>query len=131
MSAWWTRVGSSQTRTEIDADNDPRLAAALGAILEQYACRLEMKVDTLRKLQIAAQEAWQNVWQSFNGSSAKLHIDCEEFSDRIEMTFRCSGGPDAEIEAFAAGFKAKVDQVTVEKRSGKTELKLIKYAARN
>jgi anti-sigma regulatory factor (Ser/Thr protein kinase) len=130
MSAWWTLVGSNQTRTEIDVDNDPRLAAALRAVLEQAACRLELSDESLQKLQIAAQEAWQNVWRSFNGASQKLHLDCEEFPDRIELTFRCSGGSAAEIEAFASGLRAKVDQVSIETRSEKPELKLIKYARR-
>ena len=45
------------------------------------------------------------------------------------MTFRCSDGSTAEIEASSAALKSKVDQASIEKRSGKPELKIVKYAA--
>ena len=121
-------MGSSQTRTEIKIDNDSRLAAALNALLEQSASRLGLNDDALRKLQAAVQEAWKSVWRSLNGANEKLHVDCEEFPDRVELSFRCSGGSTSEIEACAAMLKPKVDQVSVETRSGKPELKLVKYA---
>jgi len=130
MSAWWTLVGSSKTRTEIKIDNDPRLAAALNALLEQSACRLGLSDEALGKLQAAVREAWQHSWRSLNGAGEKLHVDCEEFPDRIELLFRCSGGSAAEFEKCAAMLKPKVDQVSVETRAGKPELKLVKYAAR-
>jgi len=128
--AWWTLVGSSQTRTEINVDNDQRLAAALSAVIEQSASRLGLNDDAQRKLQTAVQEAWKNVWRNLNGTSEKLHVDCEEFPDRIELSFRCAGGSIAEIEACIATLKPKVDHVSIETHSGKPELKLVKYAGR-
>jgi anti-sigma regulatory factor (Ser/Thr protein kinase) len=129
MYVWWTPVGSSQTRTEINVDNDQRLAAALSAVVEQSACRLGLNDDAQRKLQTAVQEAWKNVWRNLNGTSEKLHVDCEEFPDRIELWFRCAGGSIAEIEACVATLKPKVDHVSIETHSGKPQLKLVKYAA--
>lgn len=130
MFASWTLAGSSQTHTEIEFDNDPRLAVALGAVLEQSACRLGMSDESVRVLNAAVQEACRNVWRSLNGTNEKLHLDCEEFSDRLELTFRCSGVSRSEIEACAAALKPKVDQVNIETRSGKPHLKLVKFAGR-
>jgi hypothetical protein len=123
-------VGSSQTRTEINIDNDPRLAAALNALLEQAACRLGLNDDASRKLQAAVQEAYMNVWRNLNGTNEKLHVHCEEFPDRIELSFQCSAGSTAELEASVAALKSKVDQASIETRTGKPELKIVKYAAR-
>lgn len=120
---------SSQTRTEINIDNDPRLAAALNALLEQAACRLGLKDEALRRLQEVVLDAWKNVWRSLNGTSEKLHVECEEYPDRIELSFRCSDRSLKQIEAFAASLKPKVDQASIEKRSGGPELKIVKYAA--
>lgn len=124
-------MGSSQTRTQIKIDNDPRLTAALNALLEQAACRLGLNDDALRKLQAAVQDACKNVWRNLNGTSEKLHVDCEEYPDRIELAFQCTGGSTAELEACVAALKSKVDQVKIEARAGKPELKLVKYAARH
>jgi hypothetical protein len=124
-------VGSSQTHTEINIDNDSRLAAALNALLEQAACRLGLNDDASRKLQAAVQEAYKHVWRSLNGTSEKLHVECEEFPDRIELSFQCSGGSTAELEACVAALKPKVDQVKIETRAAKPHLKLVKYAARH
>jgi hypothetical protein len=89
-----------------------------------------MSDKSLNKLQLAAKEAWQSCWHTLNRSHDKLHLECEEFNDRIELTFRCSGSA-AEMEAHAAQLKPKVDQVTVETHSGKPQLKLIAYANRH
>jgi anti-sigma regulatory factor (Ser/Thr protein kinase) len=129
-SAWWTPVGSSQTRTEINVDNDQRLAAALSAVIEQSACRLGLNDDAQRKLQNAVQEVWKNVWHNLNGTGEKLHVDCEEFPDRLELSFRCAGSSIADIEACVATLKPKVDHVTIETHSGKPQLKIVKYAGR-
>lgn len=122
-------VGSSHTHTEINVDNDQRLAAALDALLEQSACRLGLKDDALRKLQAAVLEAWKKAWASLNGTSEKLHLECEEYPDRIEISFRCSDRSLREMEAWVGSLKSKVDQASIEKRSGKPELKIVKYAA--
>ena len=124
-------MGSSQTHTEIKIDNDPRLAAALDAVLEQSGCRLGLNDATLAKLQAAVREACKTVWRSLNGTNEKLHVDCEEFPDRLELLFGCTGASTSEIEACIAQLKSKVDRVTFETRSGKPELKLVKYAARH
>jgi len=123
-------VGSSQTHTEFDFDNDPRLATALGPLLEQTAERLGMSDDSLRKLEAAAREAWKNCWQQLNSSGEKLHLECEEYEDRIELTFRCAGNSGSSMEACAKELKAKVDDVSFEKASGKPQLKLTAYANR-
>ena len=124
-------MGSSQTHTEIKIGNDPRLAAALDAVLEQSGCRLGLNDATLAKLQAAVREACKTVWRSLNGTNEKLHVDCEEFPDRLELLFGCTGASTSEIEACIAELKSKVDRVTFETRSGKPELKLVKYAARH
>ena len=123
-------MGSNNTHTEINVDNDPRLAAALSAVLEQSAGRLGLSEDALRVLNGAVQAAWRDVWRSLNGTNEKLHVECEEFPDRLELTFRCAGRSGSDLESCATALKGKVDQVNLETHAGKSKLTLIKFGAK-
>jgi hypothetical protein len=131
MFAWWTLVGSNPTRTEFTFDNDPRFVAALGAVLEQSAERLGISEEALHKLHAAAREAWQSCWRGKHDGHQKLHLECEETADHIELIFRCPSGAEREIEICAAELKAKVEHVTVEKQAGKPHLKITAYAKKH
>ena len=124
-------MGSNPTHTEITFDNDPRFEVALGAVLEQSAERLGISSDALHKLTVAARKAWQSCWRGKHDGHQKLHLECEETNDRIELIFRCPSGAEHEIENCAVELKAKVDHVSVEKHAGKSHLKIAAYAKRH
>ena len=136
---------TDQTRTELSLQNDPRLMAAVSAIVSHSAQRIGLTSEAQEGLAAAVMNACRETFPLLgdqDGNNPALKIIVEDFQDRVEVTIEHSGEalPTAGLDTFCAGGgddgtagisnslqDTRVDRVQYESHGGRSRMKLIKY----
>jgi hypothetical protein len=134
------------SRIEVSLNNDPRLLAALGAIVSHSARRAGLAESAQERFTEAALNACRETFPLLDSGTDRngmLRVVLQDFNDRVEMTIEHSGEPlpTAGLDTFCAqlGNSAqsglsgdlqvqKVDRVQYETREGVSRVILIKYS---
>lgn len=127
-SAWLTVMNPKHVRTECDLDDDPRLFAALSAIVEHSAAQVGVPEARAKKLVEATRKCCKEAWSGPN-DRPHLRVVCEEFEDRLEVKLKKPSG-----EKFCENFslsKEEVARVSPESHEGAFSLTLTEFAAPN
>ena len=134
------------THTELSLHNDPRLMAAVGAIVSHSAQRAGLTSEAQEGLAAAAMDACRETFpllgnQASNNSALKVIV--EDFHDRVEVTIEhagealptagldsfCGGGSDSAMAGISNSLQdTRVDRVQYETQNGLSRMKLIKYS---
>jgi hypothetical protein len=114
-------------RTEARLEEDSRLFAALGAIIDHAACRVGMSDARRHALIHAAEVTCRETWPASNGREPMAVIICDEMSDRIEVTIRFPGALESGTEAKVKELQKRVDRVTAETRHGSFQITLVEF----
>ncbi len=139
-------MNTSPARIEVSIHNDPRLLAALGAIVSHSAHRAGLPRLAQDGFADAAIQACRDTFplvQDGGSGDAMLRLGIVSFPDRVEVTIEHSGEPlpTAGLDTFCAGAAADsgqglsgalqgtmVDRVQYETRDGVSRVTLIKYS---
>jgi hypothetical protein len=130
-------------RTELSLHNDPRLMAAVGAIVSHSAQRVGLSSEAQEGLAAAALDACRETFPLLgnqDGDDSALKVIVEDFQDRVEVTIEHAGEalPTAGLDSFCGGDGSmagissslqdtRVDRVQYETQNGRSRMKLIKY----
>ena len=132
-------------RTELKLHNDPRLLAAVGAIVLHAAHRVGLTQESRQALAEAAVDACRETFPLLgneNSGDGELRMVVEDFPDRVQITIEHSGEavPTAGLDSFVGGSKAgvaagisnslqdtRVDRVQYDTHEGRSRMTLIKY----
>ena len=133
-------------RTELKVHNDPRLLAAVGAIVSHSAHRAGLSREAQHGFAEAAVEAVRETFPLLGNDSTgdrDLRMVIEDFPDRVQVTIEHSGEskPSAGLDTFAGGGSrdhagrkisaslqdTRVDQVQYDTHEGRSRMTLIKY----
>jgi hypothetical protein len=119
-------MNPKNVRTECNLDDDPRLFAALGAIVEHSAAQVGVSEERAKKLIEATRKCCKEAWSDQN-DGRHMRVVCEEFDDRLEVKLKKpSGGK------FCENFKLpkeEVAKVSPETHEGKFTLTLTEFAS--
>jgi hypothetical protein len=143
-SASPTKMTIDPTHTELSLHNDPRLMAAVSAIVSHTAQRIGLSAEAQEGLAAAVIDACRETFPLLGDSDenhSALKVIVEDFPDRIEVTIEHAGEalPTAGLDSFcgggdgiAAGISnslqdTRVDRVQYETKDGRVRMKLIKY----
>lgn len=144
-SASLKKMTIEPTHTELSLQNDPRLMAAVGAIVSHSAQRIGLPSDGQEGLAAAVMDACRETFPllgDHDGTNSALKIIVEDFQDRVEVTIEHAGEalPTAGLDSFCGGGSGgamagisnslqdtRVDRVQYETRDGRSRMKLIKY----
>jgi hypothetical protein len=125
--------------------NDPRLLAAVGAIVMHSAHRVGLAQEARQALAEAAVDACRETFpllSNENSGDGELLMVVEDFPDRVQITIEHSGeaAPTAGLDSFVGGAKAgvaagisnslqdtRVDRVQYDTHEGRSRMTLIKY----
>lgn len=132
-------------RVELILHNDPRLLAAVSAIVSHVAQRAGLAPQAEDGLAAAAVDACRDTFplvSNHGGQDATLKMVVSDFPDRVEVTIEHSGEalPTAGLDTFCGGGsegspesisnslrETRVDRVQYETRDGRSRMTLIKY----
>jgi len=120
-------VENDFVRTELSLEEDPRLLAALGAVIDHAACRVGMSDSRRHALIRAAEQTCRDTWPATNGRDPMIHIVCDEMSDRIEVTIQFPGAPEPGTESKLSELRKRIDKATSETRKGSFVIRLVEY----
>jgi hypothetical protein len=138
-------VSTDQARTELKVHDDPRLLAAVGAIVSHSAHRAGLPQEAQKGLAEAAIDACRETFPLLanqNSANRELQIVVEDFPDRVQVTIEHSGEalPTAGLDSFVGGSKegvaegisnslqdTRVDRVQYETHEGRSRMTIIKY----
>jgi hypothetical protein len=138
-------VTTDPARTELKVDDDPRLLAAVGAIVSHSAQRAGLPQEAREGLAAAAVDACRETFpliRNENSGNRELRMVVEDFPDRVQVTIEHSGEavPTAGLDSFVGGSKAgvsdgisnslqdtRVDRVQYDTHEGRSRMTLIKY----
>jgi predicted YcjX-like family ATPase len=120
-------VENDFVRTELKLEEDPRLLAALAAIIDHAACRVGMSGARRDALTRAAEQTCRDTWPATNGRDPMVRIICDEMSDRIELTIQFPGTPESGTEAKLKELRKRVDKASTETRQGSFLITLVEY----
>jgi hypothetical protein len=141
----WKPMSADPARTELKLHDDPRLMAAVGAVVCHSAQRAGLPAEAQDGLAAAVIEACRDTFplvQSDGRDDASLKVAVEDFHDRVEVTIEHSGEalPTAGLDTFCGGAglgattgisgslqDTRVDRVQYETREGRSRMKLTKY----
>jgi hypothetical protein len=147
--ASWRPVTTDPARTELKVHNDPRLLAAVGAIVSHSAHRAGLPHDAQQGLAEAAVDACRETFpllESGKNDNRDLCLTVEDFPDRVQVTIEHSGEakPSAGLDTFVGGSKdgaaggisdslqdTRVDRVQYETVEGRSRMTLTKYRSGN
>jgi len=139
------KMTTDQTRTELSLQNDPRLMAAVSAIVSHSAQRIGLPAEAQEGLAAAVMNACRETFPLLgdqDGTNPSLKVIVEDFPDRVEVTIEHAGEaqPTAGLDTFCAGGgddgttgisnslqDTRVDRVQYESHDGRSRMKLIKY----
>ena len=144
MSALWRPVSTDPARTELKVHNDPRLLAAVGAIVSHSAHRAGLPREAQEGFAEAAVDAVRDTFPLLGNDSGEnrgLRIVIEDFPDRVQVTIEHSGEskPSAGLDTFVGGGSkasgkisaslqdTRVDRVQYDTHEGRSRMTLIKY----
>lgn len=145
-SASPTKMSVDPTRTELSLHNDPRLMAAVGAIVTHSAQRAGLTSEAQEGLAGAVMDACRETFPLLEGQgsdNSELKVIVEDFHDRVEVTIEhagealptagldtfCGGGSDGTAAGISNSLQdTRVDRVQYETREGRSRMKLIKYS---
>jgi hypothetical protein len=134
------------THTELSLHNDPRLMAAVGAIVSHSAQRIGLPSEAQDGLAAAVMDACRETFpllEDQDGNNSALKIIVEDFPDRVEVTLEhtgealptagldsfCGGGSDGAMPGISNSLQdTRVDRVQYETKNGLSRMKLIKYS---
>jgi len=140
-------VTTDPARTELKVQNDPRLLAAVSAIVSHSAHRAGLPHEAQQKLAEAAVDACRETFPLLgnkNNSDGDLALVIEDFPDRVQVTIEHSGeaNPTAGLDSFVGGSKegvpagisnslqdTRVDRVQYDTKDGRSRMTLIKYCS--
>jgi hypothetical protein len=114
-------------RTEARLEEDPRLFAAIAAIIEHAAGRVGMSDARRQALIRAAEHTCRDTWPASNGREPMVRMICDELGDRIEVTIQFPGTPEPGTEAKLKELQKRVDRATTESRQGSFQIILVEY----
>lgn len=132
-------------RTELKVHNDPRLLAAVGAIVSHSAHRAGLPHEAQKGLAEAAVDACRETFPLLgndNSDNRELCMTVEDFPDRVDVTIEHTGEakPSAGLDTFVGGPKegaaggisdslqdTRVDRVQYETVEGRSRMTLTKY----
>lgn len=132
-------------RTELKLHDDPRLLAAVGAVVLHSAHRVGLTQEARQALAEAAVDACRETFPLLgneNSGDRELRMVVEDFPDRVQITIEHSGKavPTAGLDSFAGGSKegvaagisnslqdTRVDRVQYDTHDGRSRMTLIKY----
>jgi hypothetical protein len=144
-SASLRKMTTEPTHTELSLQNDPRLMAAVGAIVSYSAQRIGLPSDAQEGLAAAVIDACRETFPlltDVDGSNPALKVVVEDFQDRVEVTIEhagealptagldsfCGGGSDGVMAGISNSLQdTRVDRVQYETSHGRSRMKLIKY----
>ncbi|MGH9714401.1 MAG: hypothetical protein ACRD5M_13975 [Candidatus Acidiferrales bacterium] len=143
-SASPTKMTIDPTHTELSLHNDPRLLAAVSAIVSHSAQRVGLTAEAQEGLAAAVIDACRETFPLLGDSDeshSALKVIVEDFQDRIEVTIEHAGEalPTAGLDSFCGGGEGiaagisnslqdtRVDRVQYEAQNGRSRMKLIKY----
>jgi len=138
------KMTTEPTHTELSLHDDPRLMAAVGAIVSHSAQRIGLSSEAQEGLAAAVMDACRETFPLLgdqDGNSSALKIIVEDFHDRVEVTLEHAGEalPTAGLDSFCGGGggamagisnslqDTRVDRVQYETQDGTSRMKLIKY----
>jgi len=133
--ALWRPVTADPARTELKVHNDPRLLAAVGAIVSHSAHRAGLPREAQHGFAEAAVEAVRETFPLLGNDSTgdrDLRMVIEDFPDRVQVTIEHSGEskPSAGLDTFAGSASlqdTRVDRVQYDTHEGRSRMTLIKY----
>ena len=132
-------------RTELKLHDDPRLLAAVGAVVSHSAHRVGLTQQAREALAEAAVDACRETFPLLgneNSGDRELRMVVEDFPDRVQITIEHSGEavPTAGLDSFVGGGKTgvaagisnslqdtRVDRVQYDTHEGRSRVTLIKY----
>jgi hypothetical protein len=144
-SASLKKMSTEPTHTELSLQNDPRLMAAVGAIVSHSAQRIGLPSEAQEGLAAAVMDACRETFpllRDLDGNNSALKIIVEDFQDRVEVTIEhagealptagldsfCGGGSDGAMAGISNSLQdTRVDRVQYETRDGRSRMKLTKY----
>ena len=145
-SASPTKMTIDPSHTELSLHNDPRLMAAVGAIVSHSAQRVGLASDAQEGLAGAVMDACRETFPllgDLDGKNSALKVIVEDFPDRVEVTIEHTGEalPTAGLDSFCGGGNegampgisnslqdTRVDRVQYETKDGLSRMKLTKYS---
>jgi hypothetical protein len=120
---------NKHTRTELVLNDDPRLVAAVGSVVEHAVNRAGLSEEVQKELAATAVDTCRACFVPASGSQAGLKCVVEDFDDRIEVqidqpTNGARGGALADKLRDAIH---SVDDVKYEPTASGSRVTLIKY----
>lgn len=135
-------------RTEVVLHDDPRLLAAIGAVVSFSSTRCGLAPEAQNALTSAAVEACKETFPLAPPDASgepTLRLVVSDYPDRVEVEIQHKGEakPSAGLDSFAGNLQAvgggalnaalqktSVDRVQYETKDGVSRMTLIKYCAR-
>jgi hypothetical protein len=120
-------VGNEFIRTEARFEADPRLIAAVGAIIEHAAAHVGMGDARCHALMAATERACREAWPVSNGREPRVEVICDQYADRVEVAIQGHGATAPGMDSTLKDLQKRVDRVTTENRNGSVRIVLVEY----
>jgi hypothetical protein len=114
-------------RTEARLETDPRLLAAVSAIIEHAAAHVGMGDARCHALMAATERACREAWPASNGREPRVEVICDQYADRVEVAIQGPGATPPEVEGTLKDLQKRVDRVTTENRNGSLRIVIVEY----
>ncbi|MGH9683257.1 MAG: hypothetical protein ACRD4S_06585 [Candidatus Acidiferrales bacterium] len=127
-------------RTECTLHNDPRLIAAVGAVVSHASQRTGLSDEAQAALSAASEDACRetfslgpvgNAPSNPDGTDVAIHVIVENFPDRVEVAIENpeATGDAQRVQDRIRGIqeRTKVDDVNYETRGGRGRITLVEY----
>jgi hypothetical protein len=125
---WKTKL-NKHTRTELVLNDDPRLVAAVGSVVEHAVNRAGLPEEVQKQLAETAVETCRACFVPVSAGAAGLKCVVEDFDDRIEVQIDqpTNGARGGALADKLRGAIRSVDDVKYEPIANGSRVTLIKY----